>query len=110
MKSEIEELKAEISSFCEDRDWSQFHNGKDLAAAIAIEAAELQQVFLWKTPDSASFEKIQEELADIFIFALRMAERYGLDVAKIVHEKLAVNATKYPVDKCRGLSKKYTEF
>ena len=105
--SDIEELKSEVASFCKARDWDQFHTNKEIAAAIAIEAAELQDPFLWNR--EAKLEKIREELADIFIYALRMAERNHLDVAEIVRAKLAANAAKYPVEKCRGTAKKYTE-
>lgn len=105
--SEIEQLKGEIAAFCTTRDWDQFHTNKELAAAIAIEAAELQDVFLWNR--EAKPEKVREELADIFIYALRMAERNNLDVAEIVRVKLAANAAKYPVEKFRGSCKKYTE-
>lgn len=105
--SDIETLKEEIAAFCSERDWDKFHTNKELAAAIAIEAAELQDPFLWNR--DAKPEKVREELADIFIYALRMAERNNLDVAEIVREKLAANAAKYPVDRCRGTAKKYTE-
>lgn len=105
--SDIEKLKEEIAAFCSERDWDKFHTNKELAAAIAIEAAELQDPFLWSR--EAKSEKIREELADIFIYALRMAERNNLDVAEIVREKLAANAAKYPVEKCYGSCKKYTE-
>ena len=107
--SEFESLKREIDSFCEERDWGRFHNGKDLSAAIAIESAELQEAFLWKSPEDVSVEKVREELADVFIYAFRMACRYGLDVREIVGEKISANASKYPVDKCRGIAAKYTD-
>ncbi|MBQ3290284.1 MAG: nucleotide pyrophosphohydrolase [Kiritimatiellae bacterium] len=106
MQGEIQEIEAEIARFCAKREWDQFHSNKDLAAAIAIEVAELQEAFLWDRV--ATIEKIKEELADVFIYAFRMAERNGLDVMKIVREKLAVNAAKYPVEKCRGSASKYT--
>jgi len=105
----IAELTSEIVAFCDERDWSQFHNGKDLASAIAIEAAELQEAFLWKRPEDAKTEKVREELADVLIYSLRMAERYGLDVAEIVREKLAANSRKYPVEKAKGSAAKYTD-
>ena len=104
---EIEQLKREIAEFCKTRAWDQFHTNKELAAAIAIEAAELQDAFLWNR--EARPEKVREELADVFIFALRMAERNNLDVAEIVRMKLAVNAEKYPVEKFHGTCKKYSE-
>lgn len=105
--SDVEELKSEVAAFCKAREWDQFHTNKELAAAIAIEAAELQDVFLWNR--DAKPEKVREELADVFIYALRMAERNNFDVAEIVRAKLAANATKYPVEKCRRTAKKYTE-
>ena len=105
--SNIEELKGEVAAFCKERDWDQFHTNKELAAAIAIEAAELQDAFLWNR--DAKPEKVREELADVFIYALRMAERNNLDVAEIVHAKLAANAAKYPVEECRGTAKKYSD-
>lgn len=105
--SEIEELKAEIAAFCSEREWDQFHTNKELAAALSIEAAELQDAHLWNR--EARPEKLREELADVFIYALRLAERNGLDVAEIVREKLARNAMKYPIEKCSGTAKKYTE-
>ena len=107
MSGDIEELEREIAQFCAERDWDMFHTNKELAAAIAIEACELQDAFLWNR--EASGAELREELADILIYALRMAERNGLDVAQIVREKLAVNAAKYPVEKCRGLATKYTK-
>jgi NTP pyrophosphatase (non-canonical NTP hydrolase) len=106
MTGEIQDLQDEIARFCSEREWDSFHTNKDLAAAIAIEAAELQDAFLWDR--SATPEKIKEELADIFIYALRMAERNKLNVGEIVRGKLAVNTLKYPVEKCRGSAKKYT--
>lgn len=109
MASEIESLIEEIRNFCEERKWSQFHNGKDLAAAISIEAGELQEAFLWKKAESVSEDKVREELADIFIYAFRMADVYKLDVAEIVRNKLDKNAVKYPVEKCIGTSTKYTD-
>lgn len=105
--SEIEQLESEIAAFCTERDWDKFHTNKELAAAIAIEAAELQDAFLWNR--EAKPEKIREELADILIYALRMAERNGLDMCKIVREKLEINGRKYPVARCRGIAKKYKE-
>jgi len=105
---EIKELEKEIAAFCGERDWDRFHTNKELAAAIAIEAAELQDAFLWDR--EGSVEKVREELADVFIYALRMAERNRLSVSEIVREKLSRNAVKYPVDKAKGLARKYTEF
>ena len=106
---DLKELRAEIARFNEERDWDQFHNGKDLAVAISIEAAELLEAFLWKAPEEARVEKVREELADVFTFAIQMADKYGFDIKEMVMEKLRRNAEKYPVEKSRGSAKKYDE-
>lgn len=98
-----------IRQFNLERDWSQFHNAKDLALAISIEAAELNELFLWKNAEEADAEKVKEELADIFTYALQLADKYGFDVHKIVADKIEKNALKYPVDKAKGSAKKYNE-
>ena len=99
----------EIREFTEERDWDQFHNGKDLALALSIEASELNEAFLWKDAKDVKIEKIREELADVFNYAFLIADKYNLDVREIVMAKLAKNAEKYPVDKARGSAKKYNE-
>lgn len=105
----LETLRKEIRQFTEDRDWDQFHNPKDLALALSIEASELVEVFLWKDADKADKEKVKEELADVLNYALLLADKYGFDVVDIVREKMERNALKYPVDKSKGCAKKYTE-
>ena len=105
----MKELIKEIRQFTEDRDWDQFHNGKDLALALSIEASELNEAFLWKDAKDVKIEKVKEELADVFNYAFLIADKYDLDVREIVMAKLAKNAEKYPVDKARGKSDKYTE-
>ena len=105
----MKELIKEIRQFTEDRDWDQFHNGKDLALALSIEASELNEVFLWKDAKDVKIEKVREELADVFNYAFLIADKYQLDVKEIVMEKLAKNAAKYPVEKAKGKSDKYTE-
>ena len=107
--SDLEELRNAIVAFTRERDWDQFHNGKDLALALSIEAAELNEAFLWKEAKDVNVEKIKEELADIFNYAILIADKYNLDVKQIVMEKLAKNAQKYPVDKAYGSAKKYNE-
>ena len=110
-------LMAAVARFRDDRDWAQFHTPKNLAAAIAIEAAELQERFLWKTDqeitetlaDPAGRAGVVEELADVFMFALLMADRLEIDVAAAITSKLADNARKYPVALARGNARKYTE-
>ena len=105
----MKELMKEIRQFTEERDWDQFHNGKDLALALSIEASELNEAFLWKEAKDVKIEKVREELADVFNYAFLIADKYNLDVSEIVKEKLAKNAEKYPVDKARGGAKKYNE-
>ena len=108
---------AAVRAFRDARDWSQFHTPKNLAAAIAIEAAELQECFLWKTDGeidaemktSEKREAVVEEVADILLFALLMADRLGIDLGQAIATKLATNERKYPVALARGNARKYTE-
>jgi len=104
-----EEITAALIKFRDERDWAQFHNPKDLALALNIEAAELLELFLWKNAEDANVEKIKEELADVFSYALLLAEKYNLDVKQIILDKIKLNDTKYPVDKAKGTAKKYNE-
>lgn len=105
----MDKIIAALKTFRDERDWSQFHNAKDLAVALNIEAGELLEAFLWKEADAANREKVKEELADVFSFAFLIADKYGFDVEQIVMEKIRRNAEKYPADKSRGNAKKYTE-
>ena len=105
----IEELTTALKKFRDDRDWAQFHNPKDLAVAISVEAGELLEIFLWKNAEEANKEKVKEELADILAFSLLLADKYGFDVKEIVLDKIKANGDKYPVDKAKGNAKKYNE-
>lgn len=107
--SDIKNLQQQITQFSEERDWDQFHNGKDLAIGLSIEASELLEAFLWKNPEDVNVEKVKEELADVFNYALQIATKYDLNVKQIVEEKLAKNAAKYPVEKAKGVATKYDE-
>ena len=107
--NDLEELRKAIVQFTQERDWDQFHNGKDLALALSIEAAELNEAFLWKDAKDVNVDKVKEELADIFNYAILIADKYNLDVKQIVLNKLRRNAEKYPVDKAYGSAKKYNE-
>lgn len=107
--SDIEELRQAIVKFTQERDWDQFHNGKDLALALSIEAAELNEAFLWKEAKDVNVEKVKEELADIFNYAILIADKYDLDIKQIIMDKLRRNAEKYPVEKAYGSAKKYNE-
>ena len=107
--NELTELTESLLKFRNDRDWAQFHNPKDLALALNIEAGELLETFLWKSSEQADIGQVKEELADVFAFAFLLAEQYGFDVKQIVLEKIEKNALKYPVEKSKGVAKKYTE-
>ena len=105
--SDISTLQNEALAFRDARDWAQFHNAKDLAAGLSIEAGELLEQFLWKQPKDADPAKVREELADVLIFALLLAHEQKIDLAQAIKEKLAQNDAKYPVDKAKGKSTKY---
>lgn len=110
--SEIRELIEALVAFRDAREWRQFHDSKNLAVALSIEAAELNELFLWKdvcSSEEVDKAKIKEELADVFAYALLMAEKHGLNVKEIVLEKISKNNQKYPVDKAKGSAKKYDE-
>ena len=106
---ESNDITTALLHFRNERDWEQFHNPKDLALAINVEASELLELFLWKDPKDANIEKVKEELADVFAFAFLLAEKYNLDVKEIVLDKIKKNAEKYPVDKAKGKATKYNE-
>ncbi len=113
----VAEIKARVLSFARERDWEQFHAPKNLSMALAAEAGELMEHFLWATPeasrtiaqDAVKRRKIEEELADVVIYALEFANMTGIDVATVIENKMASNAAKYPVEKAKGRSDKYTE-
>lgn len=109
MADDIKALMNDIDSFTRERDWDQFHNPKDLAIALSIEASELLETFLWKESEGANIDKVKEELADVFNYAFLMASKFGFDVDEIVREKMAKNAAKYPVEKAKGVATKYNE-
>jgi NTP pyrophosphatase (non-canonical NTP hydrolase) len=107
--NELKRITEAITKFRDKRDWEQFHNPKDLAVALNIEAGELLEAFLWKKSSEADPEKVKEELADIFNYAFLLAEKYDFDIEEIILEKLQSNTEKYPVEKAKGSSKKYTD-
>ena len=111
--NEIDQITAALIQFRNDRDWAQFHNTKNLAVALSIEAAELNELFLWKTTDESEevdAQKIKEELADVLAYAFLIAEKHQFDVKQIVLDKIKKNREKYPVEKAKGSAKKYNEF
>lgn len=107
--SDIKEIIEALIKFRNERDWEQFHNPKDLAVAINIEAGELLENYLWKSHEEANKEKVKEELADVLAYAFLLAEKYGFDIKEIVMNKIKKNGEKYPVEKAKGTSKKYNE-
>jgi len=107
--SDFQEIMQKLIDFRNERDWEQFHNAKDLALAVSIEAGELLELFLWKNPEDADADKIKKELADIFTFGFLLADKYGFDVKKIILDKIEENNLKYPPEKAKGTSKKYNE-
>lgn len=106
------EVIDELIKFRDARDWQQFHDSKNLALAISIEAAELNELFLWKKGEeveNVKTDRLKEELADILSFSFLLAEKHNLDVFQIVLDKIKNNNEKYPVDKSKGTAKKYNE-
>ena len=114
--SEIKSIQKKIRAFRDERDWMQFHNPKDMATAISIEAAELLEIFLWKSPAESvqvakkNQEHVKEEIADIAAYLFELADNLDIDLIAAMEAKLATNAVKYPAAQVRGSSKKYTEY
>jgi NTP pyrophosphatase (non-canonical NTP hydrolase) len=112
MSKEIDELQTLIIQFRDNRDWKQFHKIKDLLIGLNIEVSELQELFLWKSDleiEAVNREKIEEEIADIFIYLTYICNEFDVDLEKAVRRKIEKNNQKYPVEKCMGSNKKYTE-
>jgi NTP pyrophosphatase (non-canonical NTP hydrolase) len=110
--SDFDFLISELEKFRDARDWKQFHTTKDLAVAISIEAAELNELFLWKTVEESekvNREKLKEEIADILAYTLMLAGKHGFDVREMVLDKIRKNGEKYPVDRSKGSARKYNE-
>jgi NTP pyrophosphatase (non-canonical NTP hydrolase) len=116
--TKVGEIKARVLAFARERDWEQFHAPKNLSMALAAEAGELMEHFLWDSPETSRTKavddpvrrlKIEEELADVVIYALAFANMTGIDVAAAIERKMARNAEKYPVAKAKGRSAKYDE-
>lgn len=114
----IEELKNKVKEFCEERDWNQFHNPKELAIGISTEANELLQLFRFKNEgqmkemfqDESKKQKIIDEIADVVYFTLRFAEMNNIDLTTALYNKIEKNNNKYPVEKVKGQNKKYNEY
>lgn len=113
----LQEIKDRALAFTEARDWEQFHSPKNLSMAISAEAAELMEHFLWQSPEQSREDarsdklkaKVEEELADIFLFAIQFANMTGIDISAAIEAKMRRNGEKYPVHKAKGRSDKYTD-
>jgi NTP pyrophosphatase (non-canonical NTP hydrolase) len=118
MSGEITDLKNTVGAFCEARDWDQFHDIKELAIGVSTESSELLEIFRFLSKEqceslfdnSGKREKIEDELADVLLFLLRISGRYNVDLKAALIKKMAKNAVKYPVEKARGSNRKYNEF
>ncbi len=116
-KTALEDLKRKVKEFCEERDWDQFHNPKDLAIGISTEANELLDIFRFKSieqmeimmEDDRKRKHMEDELGDVFFFLLRFAQRNGFDLSTCLRNKMEKNDEKYPVEKIKGKNLKYTE-
>ena len=107
-----QQILQQLIAFRDARDWAQFHDSKNLALALLLEASELNELFLWKKDaqvEQVDKQKLAEELADVLSYAFLLAEKNGLDIFDIMVQKIQQNAEKYPVEKARGTAKKYTE-
>ena len=113
---DLDELKERVRAFVAERDWERFHSPKNLAMALSVEASELVELFQWMTEvestalDGSQRRRVAEELADVLWFLVRLSDRLGIDLLEAAELKLAANAEKYPVDRVRGNSKKYTDY
>jgi dCTP diphosphatase len=116
MADSLNDLRARIDAFVQERDWAQFHTPKNLAMAMIVEAAELVEQFQWDTPQESQQltpekrEAVSHELADTFVYLLRIAEVLKIDLIEAANAKIELNAKKYPVEKARGSNAKYTEY
>jgi dCTP diphosphatase len=111
----IKEIQEKLEAFATERDWAQFHSPKNLSMALAGEVGELLEIFQWMTEEQSKNltdvdkRKVSEELADIMIYLLKLADKTGIDINQSVIDKIEINARKYPIEKAKGSAKKYTE-
>ena len=114
--TDIPKLQARLREFAEQRDWKQFHSPKNLSMALIVEAGELVEHFQWLTQDESfnladkKRQAVGEELADIFVYLVRLADQLDIDLSEAVDRKIALNEKKYPADLVRGSAKKYNEY
>ena len=114
--NELDNLRSRLETFARERDWEQFHSPKNLSMALSVEVAEIAEHFQWLTEeqsrelDAAKRAEVEQELADVLIYLVRLADQLGIDLLEAAQRKLAVNEAKYPADKVRGSSRKYSEY
>jgi len=109
---DIKEIQDKLAKFAEERDWDQFHSPKNLVMALTSEVGELNDLFQWLTEEqskNSDTDEIRQELADIFIYLLRLADKLDIDIEDAVREKIEINAKKYPVDLAKGNAIKYNK-
>jgi NTP pyrophosphatase (non-canonical NTP hydrolase) len=115
MKDDLQTLTEALRAFARERDWEQFHSPKNLASALAVEAAELLEHFQWLTEAQSrdlsppKRAEVGAEAADVLLYLLQLCDKLGIDLAQAAHDKLARNAEKYPVERARGSARKYDE-
>lgn len=113
---DLEELREQVAEFARERDWGQFHSPKNLVMALSVEAAELMEHFQWMSeaeslaPSSEKRQAVADEIADVLVYLVRLADRLNIDIGDAVARKMVLNAAKYPADKVRGSARKYTEY
>lgn len=114
--NDINKIKEKLRQFALDRDWDQFHSPKNLAMALAGEAGELLELFQWLTEEQsknltqAQYKAAEEEIADVFLYLLRLSDKLGIDLLEAAETKIIINEQKYPAEKVKGSAKKYTEY
>lgn len=112
--ADLESLRDQLRTFAAERDWDQFHSPKNLAAALAVEASELLEHFQWLTEAQSqqlspeALDEVRTEVADVLLYLIRISDKLGIDLIEAASAKIVLNAKKYPVEKARGSSKKYT--
>ena len=112
----LRDLRSELRGFARERKWTKYHSPKNLAMALAVEAAELMEIFQWLSPGesrnlkSGTLERAEEEIGDVLIYIIRLADRLSISPVEAAKKKMEKNRTRYPVDKAKGNAKKYTEF
>lgn len=113
---DIDQIKQRLKEFAEARDWDKYHSPKNLASAISVEAAELLEIFQWlseeesRNIDLKTKTKVEHEIADVFLYLLRLADKLDINLLQVAEQKIAINDTKYPIELSKGNAKKYTEF